>query len=167
MKKVKIAFTGPESSGKTTMAIWISEQLSCEMIPEYAREYLQKKSEYNLKDLNKIALEQFNRNSVSGGVFLDTEMLVMKIWCEEKYSYCSQEILTLLKDQKIDHYFLCRPDIPWEPDPLRESPDERERLFEVYEQNLLEIGASFNILSGSLDDRKRSIITVLKNLNML
>ena len=167
MKKVKIAFTGPESSGKTTMSLWLSGHLSCEMVPEYAREYLSVNMDYQIEDLNAIAKEQYLRNSASKKLIIDTEMLVMKIWCEEKYTICSKDILALYKEQKIDHYFLCSPDIPWESDTLRENPNDRERLFEVYERNLLEIGASFNILSGSVEVRKVLIINTLKNLGIL
>ena len=66
--------------------------------------------------------------------------------------------MDLLKEQKIDHYFLCKPDIPWEPDPLRENPEDRERLFKLYERGLLEIGA-YNVLSGNIEERKMRIIT--------
>lgn len=167
LKKMKIAFTGPESCGKTTMARWTAKHISYELIPEYAREYLQKTTAYHLNDLNNIALEQFKRNSALGDLVVDTEMLVMKIWCEEKYSNCSQEILDLLKEQKIDHYFLCKPDIPWEPDPLRENPEDRERLFKLYERDLLGLGVSYNVLSGNIEERKMRIIATLKNLNVL
>ena len=167
LKKMKIAFTGPESSGKTTMARWTAKHISYELVPEFAREYLQKTTAYHLNDLNNIALEQFNRNSALEDLVVDTEMLVMKIWCEDKYSNCSKEILDLFKAQKIDHYFLCKPDIPWEPDPLRENPDDRERLFKLYEQDLIGLGASYNVLSGNVEARKMRIITSLKNLNVL
>lgn len=167
MKKIKIAFTGPESSGKTTMATWTSEHFSCEMISEYAREYLAVRKEYNIEDLNAIAKEQYERNNACEKLIIDTEMLVMKIWCEEKYTKCSKEILSLYENQQIDHYFLCKPDIPWEEDPLRENPSDRGRLFERYKESLLEKGVSFNILSGGIEVRKMSILNALKNLNML
>ena len=43
-KQLKIAFTGPESSGKTTMAELIAEVYSTSFIPEYAREFLKDKT---------------------------------------------------------------------------------------------------------------------------
>ncbi len=167
MKKIKIAFTGPESSGKTTMAIWTAEHFSYEMISEYAREYLAVRKEYNIEDLNAIAKEQYERNNACEKLIIDTEMLVMKIWCEEKFTNCSTEILSLYEEQQIDHYFLCKPDVPWEEDPLRENPSDRDRLFERYKESLLEKGVSFNILSGGIEVRKMSILNTLKNLNML
>ena len=84
LKNIKIALTGPESSGKTTMAKWISEHFSYQMIEEYAREFLSENHNYGKDDLNTIAIEQFKKNCAEPPLVVDTEMLVMKIWCEEK-----------------------------------------------------------------------------------
>lgn len=149
------------------MAIWTAEHFSYEMISEYAREYLAVRKEYNIEDLNAIAKEQYERNNACEKLIIDTEMLVMKIWCEEKFTNCSTEILSLYEEQQIDHYFLCKPDVPWEEDPLRENPSDRDRLFERYKESLLERRVSFNILSGGIEVRKMSILNTLKNLNML
>mgnify|MGYP002029345080 FL=1 len=162
MNGVKIAFTGPESSGKTTMSKWLSEHLSFDFVEEYAREYLSQKTDYNREDLNKIALEQFRRNQASGNLAIDTEMLVMKLWHEEKYNYCSDLILELLERQKLDFYFLCKPDIPWEVDPLRENPLDRDRLFVKYEETLIEQGFDYVVLKGTFIERQEKIIETLQ-----
>ena len=163
MNDVRIAFTGPESSGKTTMSKWLSEQLSFDFVNEYAREYLSKKTDYNLEDLNKIAIEQYRRNDASGNLVIDTEMLVMKVWCEEKYNSCSDQILEFFGRQKIDFYFLCKPDIPWKYDPLRENPLDRDRLFMKYEENLNEQGYDYAVLEGTLLERQEMIIETVQN----
>jgi len=62
----------------------------------------------------------------------DTELTVIKIWSEYKYNSCSEFILNSYENQAFDHYFLCKPDIPWEPDPLRENENERDELFQLY-----------------------------------
>ena len=41
-----------------------------------------------------------------------------------KFNKCEKWILDT-KDN-YTYYLLCRPDIPWEPDPLRENPFDRE-----------------------------------------
>ena len=40
---LKIAFTGPESSGKSTLSSWLSAEIKLPLIEEYAREYLTEK----------------------------------------------------------------------------------------------------------------------------
>jgi hypothetical protein len=52
------------------------------------------------------------------------------------------------------HYFLCSPeDIPWQPDPLRENPFDRDRLFAIYEQELIAYKQKYTILRGGFKDR--------------
>ena len=167
MRGTKIAFTGPECSGKSTAAEWLAKELSCEMVEEYAREYLKDSSTYAIDDLDKIALKQFDRNSARGPLVIDTEMLVMKIWCEEKFQTASDTIIQLFKRQKLDFYFLCKPDFNWVSDPLRENANDRERLFEIYEYNLKKYNLSYCVLSGSESERKKAMSDLLSGKNIL
>lgn len=167
MSGTKIAFTGPECSGKSTMACWLAKELSFDLVKEYAREYLKDKSSYSMDDLDIIASKQFERNSVKGALVIDTEMLVMKIWYEEKYQRVSENILQLLERQQIDLYFLCKPDFKWVPDPLRENPQDRDRLFHIYEASLKKCGFSYCVLSGSEAERKKIIKATLANKDIL
>jgi len=114
---IKIAFTGPESSGKTTLCEVISKQLGCQWAPEFAREYLKNKAGYDLNDLDIMAQEQAHRwdNFKNQKLILcDTEMLVFKIWSEMKFGASTTIIDQLYKRQNFNYYFLCKPDIPWE-----------------------------------------------------
>ena len=61
---IKIAFLGPESSGKTTLAEMLTKKLNCSLVSEYARKYLENKPYYSVHDLKKIAEGQ-SRESVS------------------------------------------------------------------------------------------------------
>ena len=167
MRGPKIAFTGPECSGKSTMAKWLAKELSFQIVEEYSREYLKDKLAYSIDDLDMIALEQFDRNSLTDPLVIDTEMLVMKIWCEEKYQTASDTILQLLKRQELDFYFLCKPDFNWVSDPLRENANDRERLFEIYEYNLKKYNLSYCVLSGSESERKKAMNDLLSGKNIL
>lgn len=162
---LRIAFTGPESSGKTTLAAWLSSVLELPFIEEYARIYLADKTSYIQKDLDAMAQKQVALWPIKGFV-ADTEMHVFQVWSQVKYAEVSPVISELLKQQHFNHYFLCAPDIPWEPDPLRENPDDREQLFEFYLAALQKSERSFTILSGSLEKRQELIkIKVLSLLN--
>ncbi len=167
MRGIKVAFTGPECSGKSSLAQWLAKELSCQIVEEYAREYLKGRSTYSIDDLDKIALEQFYRNSATGPLVIDTEMLVMKIWCEEKYQTASDTILQLLERQKLDFYFLCKPDFNWVSDPLRENASDRERLYKIYESNLKMFNFSYCVLSGSESERRKTIKNLFNGKNSL
>lgn len=162
---LRIAFTGPESSGKTTLAVWLSSYLELPIIAEYARTYLAEKIAYRQEDLDLMAQQQV-ANWHESGFVADTEMHVFQIWSKVKYAEVSPVISKLLNDQHFDHYFLCAPDIPWEDDPLRENPDNRQHLFELYFDVLQKNERSFTILSGSLEKRQEVIkVKVLSLLN--
>jgi nicotinamide riboside kinase len=162
---LRIAFTGPESCGKTTHAVWLSSYLELPYIAEYARTYLADQISYQQKDLDIMAQEQVKRWPKTGFV-ADTEMHVFQVWSQVKYAEVSPLIGELLKEQHFDHYFLCAPDILWHPDPLRENPDDRQQLFEFYLTDLQKNERSFTILSGALEKRQELIkVKVLSLLN--
>ena len=165
-KQLKIAFTGPESSGKTTMAELIAEAYSTTFIPECAREFLKDKTTYTLVDLDEIAKKQVELCKASKNtlVISDTEMAVMLIWSQEKFKEVSPTIQSYWEAQDFDHLFLCAPDIPWEADKLRENPLDRERLFQLYEVVLENSKKPFTILKGTIEQR---IIACKKQMKLL
>ncbi len=165
---IKIAFTGPESSGKTTLAKLISETFSGVLIEEYAREYLDQKSSYEQIDLDIIAKKQIENWKVENELIIaDTELTVIKVWSEYRYKSCSNFILESYKNQSFDHYFLCKPDIPWEEDPLRENPNNRDELFELYLNELTTMKRHFTIVEGNQKNRlkicKKQISRLVKS----
>ena len=165
-KQLKIAFTGPESSGKTTMAELIAKAYSTSFIPEYAREFLKDKTTYTLADLDVIAKQQVELCKASKNtlVISDTELAVMLIWSQEKFKEVSPIIQSYWESQDFDHLFLCAPDIPWEADKLRENPLDRERLFQLYEVVLENSKKPFTILKGTIEQR---IIACKKQMELL
>jgi len=74
---------------------------------------------------------------------------------------------TAFASEEFDHYFLCKPDIPWEEDPLRENPKDRERLFFIYENQLKELNLPYSILFGNIDQRQKRMEEVLDNFSLL
>ena len=136
---LKIIVTGPESSGKTTLCKEISNQFNIPFTTEYAREYLEKKGvNYNQSDLLEIAKGQFiSEGGLNQQLSLqDTDLITIKIWSEYKYGNCNNWILDQIEKQKSENrfYLLCKPDIPWKADPLRENPTNREELFAIYKE---------------------------------
>jgi NadR type nicotinamide-nucleotide adenylyltransferase len=161
----RYAITGPESSGKTTLAHALANEYDTNWVAEYAREYLMRSGgTYEQQDLDLIASGQVSMWEISPSnsmAFFDTEMTVMKVWSEYKYGTVSDHILHLLSNQQFDHYFLCRPDIMWEEDPLREHPEERDALFEIYVKELTDLKVPYTIVGGSLPERVAQCLVVI------
>jgi nicotinamide riboside kinase len=168
---MRIAFTGPESSGKTTFSNWLSEHLlNCRLVNEYAREYLEEQqlTRATEDDFQKIVKQQnllFKEvHSYSHEIF-DTDLFVLRIWNDEVFKLKLPE-LELNDVNSMDIHFLCAPHVKWEADPLRSAPDgvERGRIFEKYKTELTHHQARFVILNGSIERKKELILeTILAN----
>jgi len=148
----RIAITGPECAGKTTLATKLHKKYGGTKIDEYARRYLQKiGAKYEQDDLDAIALGQMRQWLPAQGhpIICDSDMTTMLIWSEEKYGQVSKLISTLYQKQNFDLYVLCKPDLPWEAAPLRETPRDRMRLFNLYKSKLVEANRHFVIVDSS------------------
>ena len=165
---LKIAVTGPESTGKTSLSMLVAETFDGAYIPEFSRSFLEKTNGfYEEQDLVTIALGQCEALSINistGNHLLvsDTDMTVMKIWSQYKYGRVSKVIEKLYQDETFDHLFLCDTDIPWEEDPLREHPESREELFTLYVELIQSKTKNFTIVKGSLEDRLSQVRQVLE-----
>ncbi|HFA49888.1 MAG TPA: ATPase [Bacteroidetes bacterium] len=154
MQPKTIVITGPESTGKTTLAGQLAAHFKTVWVPEFARSYISGLDrQYIENDLLEIAkgqlLQENKMKEKAGGVlFLDTSLEVLKIWSGYKYGRCHPFILDQLKAQKHRLYLLCEPDIKWEKDPQRENPDDRQKLFELYVQELTQQNTNFVKISG-------------------
>ena len=165
---LKIVITGPESSGKTTLANQLAMYFSTIPVPEFARHYIDGLSKpYNYEDLEIIAKRQIqieDQLSLKPHPVLicDTDLITIKIWSEVKFDRCSEWIQETIKNRKYDHYLLCEPDLPWEFDEQREHPEGRDELFQIYKKELEGLGKSFSVINGIGDVRLERAIKAVK-----
>ena len=160
---LKTIITGPESSGKTTLCKALSKHFNLPFSKEYARGYLDELDRDYIKD-DLLAIAQGQLESESSSQLLDTDLITIKIWSEYKYGSCDNWILDQIEKQKSEKrfYLLCKPDIPWKADPLRENPNNREELFELYKEELGNLGHNYFIVEGK--DRIQKTISKISNL---
>ena len=156
----KVGIIGPESTGKSTLASYLAHRYGGVLVPEYAREYMEKRacaSAYTYEDVVNIAQQQVQQlqNCIHGGitegyrskvVFFDTELIITKVWFLHKFGECPDFVEKALHDYPMDVYLLCYPDMEWEPDPVRENPDIREYLFDWYEREIQALGIPYYII---------------------
>jgi NadR type nicotinamide-nucleotide adenylyltransferase len=166
----KIVILGPESTGKSTLCAQLAAHYNTVWCPEYAREYLlQIKRPYTYEDLLHIAKRQLAlEDEYTGGVngqylFIDTDMNVMKIWCEVAFNDCHTWILKQAAYRQYDLHLLCDVDLPWAKDELREYPDLefRKRLFKMYKDLLVNGNGKWAIVSGTNEERLESAIRIV------
>jgi len=155
----KIAILGPESTGKTNLAQALSAHYNARWIPEYAREYIYFLNKpYTFADVETIARHQIKEfaavdNESDGFVFFDTELIITKVWFLHCYKTCPQWLLDAVEQSRIDLYLLCRPDIPWQPDPLRENEHLRDYFYKWYKREVELLKKPFIEISGLGNER--------------
>lgn len=165
---IKIAITGPESTGKSQLAEQLADYYKTVWIPEFARVYLSKIDRpYNYDDILEIAKGQVQSAEAilpmaNKICFSDTELLVTKIWCDVKYGKCHPWIIENLKKQDFDLYLLMDIDLAWEFDPLREHPHQRRFLFDRYKNELDKLGFNYRVISGVGEERLKNALSFLK-----
>jgi len=184
----KYVIIGPESTGKSTLSRQLAEHYRTVWVPEYAREYLEKNGmDYSFADLLTIAKGQIEleeehadyllsnvRKEVSGReitsaassplLFIDTDMYVMKVWCEYVFNQCHNWILNRIAGRKYDGYLLCDTGLPWVKDNLREYPDEKNRkiLYHYYKDLLVYQHVPWVNISGTYQERFEKAVTFIE-----
>ncbi|AZQ60095.1 nicotinate-nucleotide adenylyltransferase [Maribacter sp. MJ134] len=172
---LKVVLFGPESTGKTTLSEQLARHYNTVWVPEYAREYLQRKWNNERKtcephDLLPIAAGQMRlENSLTKKateiLICDTDLLETKVYSEAYYiGNCDPILEKHALRNKYDLYFLTYIDIPWEADDLRDKPEEREEMFSYFKNTLEKYGRNFIILKGNKKERLKTAIAHIDKL---
>jgi len=177
----RIVIIGPESTGKSTLCDQLAKHYQTIWCPEFARDFLiQHGKEYNYEDLLTIAKGQTTLEDQLAStilikdssalkkslLFIDTDLYVMKVWCEYVFSKCHYSILEEISNRKYDLYLLCNIDLPWVPDDLREYPDEAPRLelYNMYKDIMVQQKTPWVEISGSYEQRLSTAIEAVDQL---
>ncbi len=191
----KIVVIGPESTGKSTLCERLARHYNTLWCPEYARGYLLKHGmNYNYDNLLFVAKQQLRledeyvSSMVNGQwsitkdqssetpspftthhpplLFIDTDMYVMKVWCEFVFDKCHKWILEQIVNRSYDLYLLCNIDLPWIKDELREYPDPapRKKLYQIYKDIMINQSTPWVEISGSAHERSQRAIKAVDQL---
>ena len=153
---MKVAIIGPESTGKTTLAQQLAQQFKGTYVPEYAREYIERKGtrDVSFDELCDIARHQIEEiKAVSGQLsavsFFDTELIVTKVWFDYAFGRVPEWLDEAIKRYPMDVYLLTAPDIPWQADPARYHGSQamRQELFDRYEAEIQALDIPYYIIT--------------------
>ena len=193
MKEIKkIVVVGPESTGKSTLCEKLAAHYNTIWVREYAREYLLANgTDYTFENLLDVAKGQLAgeekgieeaKGLMANGkwqmakdspltthhspLFIDTDMYVMKVWCEFVFDKIHPWILNQVVERKYDLYLLCNVDAPWVKDELREYPDlvTREKLYHHYRDIMINQQEPWIDISGNYEERLQKAINAVDKL---
>jgi len=172
----KVVIIGPESTGKSTLCSQLASHYQTEWCPEFARNYLlENGTNYNFSSLLEIAKRQLDledqytqkvKEQQSLMLFVDTDMYVMKVWCEYVFNQCHTFILDAITKRSYDLYLLCNIDLPWVKDELREYPNEQPRreLYNIYKDILINQSTPWVSISGNYEQRLQTAIQAIDGI---
>lgn len=171
---IRVAFVGPECTGKTTLSKTLAEDFQTKWVPEFMRTYLQKKWDEKREtctwdDLEPIALGQISSENkliqeANKIIFCDTNLLELMIYSYIYYGKCSTEIEKYALENHYDVVFLTDIDVPWQADDLRDKPNEREFMFTQFKQMLDKQNIKYVIITGDLEKRLKTIKEVVNKI---
>lgn len=172
---IKIVLYGPESSGKSTLAKRLAENYNEPFVPEFMRNYLQKKWDDEKKICEKIDLlpiasgQMASENKIAPlaqkFLFCDTNLLEIKVYSQFYFDgFCPEPILKSIEKSNYHHYLLLYPDLPWEEDDLRDRPNDRGNMFRIFENELKKAKYPYSLIKGIGDKRLDMAINTIENL---
>lgn len=173
VRPLKVAITGPESSGKSALAVRLAAYYGTVYVPEFARFSLQESGpEYSREDVDlfiagqrkwESAAEAFLSRRKSGGCepalfFTDTDPFVFNVWLKVRFDAVSPLTDEWIASAPADLILLCKPDIPWTYDPLREDEHARDELFRRFCAELEAKEFTYTIIEGGFEERLQTAI---------
>ncbi len=154
----RICVTGPESTGKTTLAARLAESLATDWVPEASRRYAERVARnLTMADVEPIAREHValadaaaegERARESGLLLLDTDLVSTAVYGRFYYGFASPWIDEQARARLADIYLLSDVDVPWVADGIRDRPADRDGMFTLFADALVERGAHAVVIRG-------------------
>lgn len=158
----RICFYGPESTGKSTAAMRMADRYKTAFVPEVAREMLIT-NKFTLEEIIRIGQAQTERvielsKSANKIMFCDTDLIVTQIYSQRYLGMVPEILYQLEKQVAYDKHFFFDIDVPWIADGLRDLPDERGSMRQIFLEELSRRGIQPVMVRGSFEQRDEIII---------
>jgi len=168
---MRVCVTGPESTGKTTLAARLAAYFRTVWVPEASRVYaVRKQSPLLVSDVAPIAREHVamaddTARVASGILVLDTDLLSTVIYSQHYYGVVPREVEALERKRRADLYLLCDVDVPWLPDGVRDRPTEREAMLALFREALEARALRWTMITGDWETRWQTAIAAVKTIS--
>ena len=145
----------------------LGEHFSAPVATEFVRDYAaQRPAGINFSDHGPIAKGQMavEDDAIARAtdlVILDTDLVSTMVYCEHYFGRCPAWIEQETRARLAELYLLCRPDIPWVADGIRDRGDRRDEMHALFRARLDEFGAEVVEISGPRDRRLATALTAI------
>ena len=156
---IRVVLIGSESTGKSVLARELAEYYGAELVPEFVRDFaVRKGSPVELADTDaiahgQIALEDEHAARAKRLLILDTDLLSTVVYSGHYYGECPKGIADAARDRNPDLYLLLEIDVPWVPDDVRDRPNHRADMQQLFRDAVAQSGAEYAVVEGSWEER--------------
>jgi HTH-type transcriptional regulator, transcriptional repressor of NAD biosynthesis genes len=166
----KVLITGPESTGKSTLARMLAERFQTVYAHEYAREYIDRKGAWieaadipNIAN-GQLALEDGLLRKANRFLFCDTDLVATKIYSEHYLGSCPPAVIEAANEREHDLNLLLDIDVPWVADPQRLEPWNRPYFFDWFRRELEERKRPYVRIRGAWEERMAHAVQAVEAL---
>lgn len=170
----RVCVLGAESTGTTTLAKTLAEQLNTAWVEEYGRAYSARKQADNdviwrTEEFTHIAEEQNRLEDKSARdanriLICDTNSFATIIWHRRYMGVPSHAVEDIARHRRCDLYLLTGDEIPFAQDGLRDGEHIRHDMHTWFAQALAAQAVPWKLLRGSLQERVREGLHQIRNL---
>jgi HTH-type transcriptional repressor of NAD biosynthesis genes len=166
----RVCIYGPESTGKSTLAIDLARHFQTVFVEEYARGLLDPKNgQCDYEDIEKIARGQrASENALAKQanriLFCDTDLLTTTIWSNVLFGTCPAWIYEAADAAHYDIYLVTDIDVPWVDDNQRYLSDKRQEFLDLCIRALEERNRPYIMISGTWEERFTKAVQAVEQL---
>lgn len=155
----RIVLTGSESTGKTTLAKQLAGYYDVEFVPEFVREFAEKKgsplamSDHGPIAHGQMALEDEYAARAGNLLFQDADLLSTVAYCNHYFGSCPPWIEETAIARRPSLYLLSSIDVPWRADGIRDRGKRREEMHALFVETLRRLKAPYVVIVGLGEER--------------
>jgi NadR type nicotinamide-nucleotide adenylyltransferase len=157
---IRVAVTGSECTGKTTLALALAWHYRTVSVPEFVRAWVDQNARApRLGDVDAIArghihLADSLADSAYRVLFLDTDLLSTWVYSRHYFGDCPPWVGGAVNERAADCYLLCGIDVPWIADGVqRDRAHRRPQMQALFRSELERRGLTFVEVKGLHSER--------------
>jgi NadR type nicotinamide-nucleotide adenylyltransferase len=167
----RVCIYGPESTGKSTLAVDLARHFQTVFVEEYARGLLdfQNGQCNDLGDIERIARghrasEHALARQANRVLICDTDLLTTSVWSNALFNTCPQWLYDAIDATSYDLYLVTDIDVPWVDDNQRFFSEQRQGFLDLCLQALKQRNRPYMMINGTWDERLARAIRAVENL---